>query len=554
VSISSVHNMAMPNGASRKGPRGGILDGLRRLAYRNPLYAYTLVGRAPKRLFGTPPELLPGDAASGQIILAGNLVYGGQRWPFTDIADLPEKSSPQWQAYVHGFGWLSELRSVGNNPARQLAREHTTRWIDSYTKWSPLAWQADVLGQRLTNWLTHFGFFAGDASQDFYDLFFLETVKQARHLNRSIMKTIAGPGRIQGLKGLIYCGVALPGFEKYLHNGLRYLETELDRQIFPDGGHYSRNPHIHMEVLADLVAIRETFIAAHIDVPAWLTGAIERMVPMLRALRHADGGLAFFNGSNTGDPAIIDALLSKSGVKTRAISSAPHTGFHRLSAGRTTVLMDTGSPPIDQANKWAHAGTLAFEMSAGKDRIIVNCGMPEDTTPDWQQALRSTAAHSTIVVDDVNSTEINLDGGYLRKPGHVTSSRREIDGSTIIEASYDGYSKVFGLVHRRLIMLAPDGGEIQGEDTLVGSGGHRYNLRFHLHPNVQATVLQDKRSALLKPRRGAGWRFTCADQSIALEESIYFDGSRTRRRTQQIVVFGPLGETGANIKWRLSKI
>ena len=222
-----------------------------------------------------------------------------------------------------------------------------------------------------------------------------------------------------------------------------------------------------MEVLADLVAIRETFIAAHIDVPAWLTGAIERMVPMLRALRHADGGLAFFNGANTGDPAVIDALLTKSEVKTRAISSAPHTGFHRLSAGRTTVLMDTGAPPLETAHKWAHAGTLAFEMSAGKDRIIVNCGMPEDTSPDWQQALRSTAAHSTMVVDDVNSSEINLDGGYIRQPGHVTSSRREIDGSAIIEASYDGYSKIFGLVHRRLIMLAPDGGEIQGEDFFL---------------------------------------------------------------------------------------
>ncbi len=546
--------MAMPKRTSRKGHKAGFVDGLRRLAYRNPLYAYTLVGRAPKRLFGTPPELMPGDAAAGQIILAGSLVYGGQRWPFTDIADLPEKASQYWQAYVHSFSWLSDLRSVSNNRARVLARDHISQWIDTYTRWSPLAWQGDILGQRLTNWLTHFGFFASEAPQDFHDLFFLEVVKQARHLNRTIMKTVAGPGRIQGLKGLIYCGVALPGYENYLHNGLRHLETELDRQIFPDGGHYSRNPRIHMDVLADLVAIRETFVAAHIDVPAWLVGAIERIAPMLRTLRHADGGLAFFNGASTGNPAIIDVLLSKSNVKTRAISSAPHTGFHRLSAGRTIVLMDTGAPPPEVANKWAHAGTLAFEMSAGKDRIIVNCGMPEDTSADWQQALRSTAAHSTIVVDDVNSTEVNLDGGYLRRPGHVTSSRREIDGSAIIEASYDGYSKPFGVVHRRLIMLAPDGGEIQGEDNIIGSGGHRYNLRFHLHPNVQATVLQDKCSALLKPRRGAGWRFTCTDRPIALEESIYFDGSRTRRRTQQIVVFGPLGDTGATIKWRLSRI
>ena len=546
--------MAMPNRSPRKGRKNGLIDGLRKFAYSNPLYVYTLSRRVPKHLFGTPPELLPGDAASGQIILAGSLMFAGQRWPFVNIADFLKNASQYGNAYVHGFSWLSDLRAVASNSARLMARNHVATWIRTYTKWSPLAWQADVIGRRLSEWLTHYGFFAGDAPQDFCDLFLREVTKQACHLNRTVMKTLEGPGRIQGLKGLIYCGVALPGHEIHLKNGLNFLETELTNQIFPDGGHYSRNPLIHLEILTALISIRETFVAAHIDVPTWLSETIGRMVPMLRAFRHADGGLAFFNGANTAEPTKINTLLLRSGIKTRAILSASHSGFQRLSANKTTVLMDTGAPPVESANQWAHAGTLSFEMSAGKDRIIVNCGMPEDTKSNWQQALRSTAAHSTIIVDDSNSTEINLDGGYLRKPGHVTSSRREIEGSTIIEASYDGYAKLFGLVHRRLIMLAPDGGDIQGEDSLVGSGGHRYNLRFHLHPNVQATVLQDKHSALLKPRRGAGWRFTSANRPIALEESIYFDHRRARRRTLQIVIFGPLADTGANIKWHLSKI
>ena len=185
----------MSKGALHKAPKG-FLESLRRLAYRNPLYAYTLVGRAPKRLFGTPPELMPGDAAGGQIILAGNLIYGGQRWPFADISHLPENASQHWLSYVHGFSWLSELRAVGSNTARQLARDHLSDWINCYTRWTPLAWRADIIGQRLTSWLTHFGFFAGDAPQEFYDLFFIEVVKQARHLNRTIMKSVTGPGRI----------------------------------------------------------------------------------------------------------------------------------------------------------------------------------------------------------------------------------------------------------------------------------------------------------------------------------------------------------------------
>jgi uncharacterized heparinase superfamily protein len=157
-------------------------------------------------------------------------------------------------------------------------------------------------------------------------------------------------------------------------------------------------------------------------------------------------------------------------------------------------------------------------------------------------------------VDNINSSEITSKGGFAHKPGQVASSRREIEGSTIIEASYDGYTKQFGLIHRRLIMLAPDGAEIQGEDNLIGPGGQNYSLHFHLHPNVQATILQDKCAAILKPPRGAGWRFTCINRIITLEESVYFDNSLLQRKTQQILVSGPLGKNGVTIKWRLSKI
>ncbi|MDC0196632.1 heparinase II/III family protein [Gammaproteobacteria bacterium] len=544
----------MPNRFSFTNIRSRFRDKFYRLIYRSPLYLFTLIGPTPKRLLGTPPELILGNKTTGQLILAGSLITANERWPFTDFTNIPRNASSNWQAYLHGFSWLSDLRALESSQARLLAREHVLTWLNTYKKWSSVAWQADILGQRLTNWIIHFGFFSKDASQEFHDLFFLETIKQVRHLNRSVIKTITGSKRIKGLKGLIYSGISLPNCESYQKNGLRLLETELQHQIYPDGGHYSRNPKTHMKVLTDLVAIRDTLITAHIETPNWLTAAIGRMVPILRTFRHVDGGLVFFNGSNDSNSKIIDMLLLKSNIKTKAILSAPHTGFQRLQAGKTTVLIDTGSPPNLLENKWAHAGTLAFEMSSGKDRIITNCGMPENVTAGWRQALRSTAAHSTIIVDSINSSEIAATGGFSHEPGQVTSSRREIDGSTIIEASYDGYSKLFGLIHRRLIMLAPDGGEIQGEDNLIGPGGQGYSLRFHLHPNVQATVLQDNCAAILKPRRGAGWRFTCINRIITVEDSIYFDNSLSRRKSQQILVSASLGKNGDTIKWRLSRI
>ena len=205
----------MPNRNSVTKIKGGLLDRLYHLIYRNPLYLYTLMGPTPKRLLGTPPELIPGNAIAGQIILDGNLLFAKERRQFTSVVDIPKNASPNWQTYVHSFEWLSDLRAVENNQARLLALKHVTTWLKTYKKWSPLAWQADVLGHRLANWIIHFGFFAREAPQEFYDLFFLEVIKQTRHLNRSIVKTKIGPERVQGLKGLIYCGISLPNLEHY---------------------------------------------------------------------------------------------------------------------------------------------------------------------------------------------------------------------------------------------------------------------------------------------------------------------------------------------------
>ena len=401
--------------------RSGLIAGIKRLTYASPLYAYTLRGRAPARLLGTPPETMPGDAAAGQAILAGYLSRGRHRFELSDMTELPEGAAEEWLAYLHGFSWLSDLRAVGTDDARRHSQFLISSWIAVNGRWSAISWRADIMGRRLISWLTHFGFYAADRDEFFLDELFPEFAKQVRHLVRTAQTEATGRARIVALKGIIYSGVSLPEHDKYLHLGLRLIEDELSRQILPDGGHITRDPEQLLLVLSDLVSIRETLIAAHFDCPGWLQINIDRMAPMLRGLRHGDGGLALFNGGATGDPAFIDVILSKTNVRTRAFSNAPHSGFHRLSAGRTTMIVDAGSPPPESVNPWGHAGALSFEMSVGKERLIVNCGAAGDQGGEWRQALRSTAAHSAVVVDGESSSALNPKGGYLRTPARAQS-------------------------------------------------------------------------------------------------------------------------------------
>ena len=519
---------------------------LRSLLYASPLYRFTLNRGARPRLLGAPPGLWPGNPEVGKSILDGRLYLAGRNREFRGFEEMPRNAGAAWLAEAHGFSWLGHLKALETGPARVLARHMITGWIAAHDRWTPLAWRPDVLAERLINWFTHFAFIAGDE-----DEILASASAQARHLARAVAGMDRDARLLHALKGLVYCGVCLGGHDRLLETGLKLLEEETEHQILPDGGHIERSPSLQANLFRDYLDLRAALSAAHRETPDWMEGTIERMAPLLRGFRHGDGGLALFNDSFEGDPAAIDAVLAQAGVKGKPLSSAPHTGFHRLSAGGTLIIADLGIPAPPGADIHAHAGTLSFEMSVGRERLVVNCGARADE--DWRTALRSTAAHSTLAVDDVNSSDVIPGKGLARRPDEVLCSRRESDGNLFIEASHDGYRRPFGLVHKRLVYLAADGEDVRGEDTLAGSGGSRFALRFHLHPRVQASMVRGETEVLLRLPSGAGWRFRAQGGNTSLERSVYVGDGRNVNRTRQIIVSGDLDGQGARLKWRLSR-
>src|SRR5207237_10222559 len=242
---------------------------------------------------------------------------------------------------------------------------------------------------------------------------------------------------------------------------------ELQRQILPDGGHRTRNPSVQLEVLRDLIDIRAALRAARIEAPA-VQNAIERMAPILRLFRHGDRRLALFNNSTEEDGVRVDLVLTRAEAKERAPAQAPDSGFQRLQAGQSLVIVDTGKPPARDFDREAHAGTLSFELSQGRDRIVVNCGGYRGAKAAWRRVARSGAAHSVLVVGDTNAVEIQADGSLGRGPSTVRCERAEEGGHQWIAASHDGYRPRFGVTYARELYLAADGDDLRGEDKLTG--------------------------------------------------------------------------------------
>jgi uncharacterized heparinase superfamily protein len=515
-----------------------------------PFYRQTLIGPAPGALRLKLSERWPGDPRRGNAILAGDIEFAGERIHRPTPAWVPAGAGAEWMAGWHGFGWLNDLMAIGTS-ARDPARVLLQSWLSDGARWHPISWRPDVAATRILAWIVHFEELAGRDSDRVLRRAMLSSIAaQVRHLSRVAGWELTGAARLRALKGLIGGSIALGGPEQRIVRALRGLERELAAQILPDGGHRMRSPSIQLQVLRDLIDIRAILRAAALEAPAGLTQAVERMAPMLRFFRHGDRRLALFNGAIEEDADIVDLVLTRSESRGHAPVQAPDSGFQRLAAGQTLAIVDTGRPPPSGYDGAAHAGTLSFELSHGRDRIVVNCGGYRGSKPAWRRLSRTSAAHSVLVVADTNAVEILADGSLGRGPGAVTCERAEEGGHQWIAAAHDRYRRRHGLTYARQLYLAADGDDMRGEDRLTGRSGVAFAVRFHLHPSVTASLAEDGNGAVLRLPGGVAWRLRAVGAEMSLADSVYL-GAGEIRPTRQIVLTGTTDRDGATVRWAI---
>ncbi|UGY06691.1 heparinase II/III family protein [Bradyrhizobium quebecense] len=516
------------------------------------------------RLIIAPHDLRTADATRAAEIYAGRFVFAGKivTCHGRSIFDL-EPPSEDWEAALLGFGWLRHLRAADTALTRANARSLVDDWISNQARKRPLERRADVRARRVISLLSQAPLVLGDTDGKFYRKYLRGLAREIRYLRHSTHENDGVP-RLQVLIALCYASLCLANQARNIKSATRRLSDELQRQILPDGGHISRNPGALVELLSDLLPLRQTFAARNIAPPPALLNAIDRMMPMLRFFRHGDGSFALFNGMSTAPSDLVATLLAYDDTRGVPMASMPHTGFQRLDAGNTTLIIDTGPPPPASVSQDAHAGCLSFELSSGVSRIVVNCGMPNTGRDNWRPFARSTAAHSTLTYRDTSScqfVELSAMKRLLRGapvtsgPGNVESYREAIPDGDVLTASHDGYLSRFGVIHRRVLVIARDGTRMEGEDSLSPAPGGRikgseaeFALRFHLHPSVKASRLSDARGVMLVLPNRDVWTFEAMDDKVDLEDSVFLAGNDGPRRTSQIVI-RQNARQAATIRW-----
>ncbi len=548
----------------------------RNLSFRTWPYRLSLAGPLPDRILCYPADLHQRSTRTAQDLgnhiyaLPGGIVHADPTTPPWRLVPPNEA----WAEALHGFGWIRHFETRNDEASTQHVHWLIETWLKECGRWHSIGWRPHVIGRRLISWFSHSRLILRDSDLIWRSTILRSLIHQSRHLARVAKWARDGEPKLVAAIGLSLSGLCLPEGDGRRERGLALLMRELNRQILPDGGHVSRNPSLQLSLMLDLLMLKDALVERNQPVPQDFEDTISRMAPLLRFFRLGDGRLALFNGSQEEEGGAIDAVLSRPDTKAKAFGTAPYSGYQRLKAGRTCLIMDTGPAPARAFSCRAHAGCLSFEMSVSRHRLIVNCGSTALRGSDWQTASRATAAHSTLTLADKSSATIlkrpwakALLGPRLAEgPITVTCQRDENEQGIWLGSRHDGYCRRFGLYHERRLYLDREGGDLRGEDSLVPVRRHKagrrtagsvvpFTIRFHLHPDVRASQSREPSRILLLLPNGDGWQFRTNGRSVSLEESVYLGRGGTARRTRQIVISGTAtrGET-STIKWAIHRL
>jgi uncharacterized heparinase superfamily protein len=539
-------------------------DIVQKLARGSLLSRLTGNSRQPLKLVAVPRDLVAGDRQRGDALLGGRFAFGSEALSLPDLDFAAVGAHGPLAEQLQGFSWLRDLAAAASREkGARVAEAVAGRWLLAHGTRVDDAWAPHLWGERILFWAAYAPYILSSADAGYRSALLNTLARGARHLDASADKAPPGLKRVTAWCGVVAAGLLVQGGVPRVARGEAGLARALAGAQFDDGGLVGRSPFEQVLLVDRLGLLRACYFAAKQTLPDGIEAAAAAALAALHGVTLGDGALSSWQGCNPGEASRLTALIEGCGLRARPLRNARGWGYQRLSALGTILIVDAAPPPPQKNADQGSASTLAFELSDGGQRLVVNCGgpgpLPTALSDELVEGLRSTAAHSTLVLEDTNSTNILADGSLGRGVEDVAIERSEDNDASRIEASHDGYARAFGMVHKRSLMLGNDGKEVRGADQLQPKGRKKiresaaYAVRFHLAPGVEATVTADGMGAILRSRGAPPWNFRCRGGMLTTEESLWIDGRGQPRRTTQLAIVGEVSALGGEIGWQFRR-
>ncbi len=452
---------------------------------------------------------------------------------------------------VQSFDYLNFTKNLGGKMGINLSKKSIFNWFNLNKNKINFPWNDDLTSRRLINLLYNYEFI--NSSSTNYESKQLSKII-IYHMNRVIFdysnKKSSEITSFDMIANLISSLI----LKKLQKNDIEYLDYVILDQIDKFGMHKSYNILEHAKFLNNLNEIINIFLYFGYKRSKNLEQVLVKMKSTLNEYFHDDGSLPLFNGSNNNYTEIISNSNNQDEyLKSRKYEDGQN-GIAFYKDKQKKLFFDVVQPSKDKVYNNLNAGTLSFEFSSFGEKIITNCGASESfgKNPEY---LRYSAAHSTIILQNTNISEIKENNPHIKFPQSVKFNLNFENDQTTFEASHNGYLKKFNKVIKRKIIINKNVNKINGEDTIISVKNPNdriiFHIRFHLTNEMTFNYTNNKKNIILKTKLNNIWIFKC-DSEIVVENSIIVD-KNTTIPTKQIVIKGVLNNNKISKKWSLEK-
>ena len=459
---------------------------------------------------------------------------------------------------MHSFDWLTDFKNSGGLHLLKKSRNLILDWCDYEYKLGNNVWNDILVSRRINNLLINFDFYGSSANGEFQkkikNLIYFH-YKHLLFLNKFHKEKYDNDLEIS--KSLLLASKFFGTDENY-QSVINLIKKQTNQQINNYGFHKSINAIEQAKFIHQLIEIKNILLFYQYNKWPEINNIITDMTSLLKNLFHRDLSLALFNATNNNRlDYVTDISNLQKDIKIKKLNNV-NNGITVIEVDKTKLFFDITKPNSKLLNKKIHSGTLSFEMSSDREKIITNCGSSDKYLSKNQVFFRYSAAHSTIIINNTNIAELSEKKGYKRIPENIKCTSEELKDHFVISGSHDGYKKNFGVLTKRTLKISKNGKKIVGTDQMVNLKrnfkNNNYEIRFHLMPDCTCNLTNNDQQVLIKTKGGLAWYFKSRNNKIKIDKSIYIGNASHPLSTNQIILLGSIDSNKKIINWELNKI
>ena len=463
---------------------------------------------------------------------------------------------------LHNFLWLTRL---DRKNSKKITKNIIESWINNFFNYETYSWQMEITAKRIIAWISNTDITLENSEKLYKEKFLLSLVKQSNFLVKNLKNMFNDSNKIVCCAAIILTGMIFKENNLNFKIGIKELEKIVKNYFDDDGFPKSRSAEEVFTSLKYFILIREWLKEAFKPVPDFLNEIINKTGACYSILSCSNKQFPLFNGSTEINHKDYDIFLKA--LKYKFASEKNEVGnLFKIKKKKFEFFIDLGNPPANKFAKFYQAGCLSFELISNKQKVICNSGYGKYFSSKLISLSRSTAAHSTLYINNSSSCIFQKNelinkiygNSLLEQSKIIDKNYTENKDYYSLNCSHNGYEKRFGYIHTRSIRIPKKEDKVIGQDKLKKTKKYDnsilFSIRFHIYPNTKIVKTKGRNSVLISLSNGEGWLLRSDTNNFEIEKSIFLGNKRKILNNESIFISSSTDKESISIDWVIERV